>query len=114
MGNFIENNIDIFYWLTIIMLCIATLVILAFAIKNMIINSKSAKKTILTGGGLIIVLLLSYFVLASDDVLISYEKYNITPSTSNMVGMGLWSFYILSVLAVGSIIVTELSKKLIK
>ena len=96
------------------MLCIASLIILVFAIKNMIINSKSAKKTILTGGGLIIILLLSYFVLASDEVLISYEKYNITPSASNMVGMGLWSFYILSVLAVGSIIVAELSKKIIK
>ena len=95
------------------MLCIASLIILIF-IKNMIINSKSAKKTILTGGGLIIILLLSYFVLASDEVLISYEKYNITSSSSNMVGMGLWSFYILSVLAVGSIIVAELSKKLIK
>ena len=62
------------------MLCIASLIILIFAIKNMIINSKSAKKTILTGGGLIIILLLSYFVLASDEVLISYEKYNITSS----------------------------------
>ena len=30
MGEFIENNLDIFYWLTVIMLAVATLVILAF------------------------------------------------------------------------------------
>ena len=52
MGEFIENNLDIFYWLTVIMLAVATLVILAFSVKNMITNSKSAKKTLLTGGGL--------------------------------------------------------------
>ena len=77
-------------------------------------NSKSAKRTLLTGGGLIAVLLLSYFGLASDEVLVSYQKYNISASTSNMVGMGLWSFYILSIIAVASIVITELSKKFSK
>ena len=114
MGEFIENNLDIFYWLTVIMLAVATLVILAFSVKNMITNSKSAKTTLLTGGGLIAVLLLSYFGLASDEVLASYQKYDISASTSNMVGMGLWSFYILSIIAVASIIVTEFSKKFSK
>lgn len=114
MGEFIENNLDIFYWLTVIMLAVATLVILAFSVKNMITNSKSAKKTLLTGGGLIAVLLLSYFGLASDEVLASYQKYDISASTSNMVGMGLWSFYILSIIAVASIVITEFSKKFSK
>ena len=56
-------------------------------------------------------LLLSYFVLASDEVLSSYQKYDISKATSNMVGMGLWSFYILSTIAVISIVITEFSKK---
>ena len=114
MGEFIGNNLDVFYWLTVIMLTLASFVILSFSVKNMITNSKSAKKTLLTGGGLIAVLLLSYFGLASDEVLVSYQKYDISPSTSNMVGMGLWSFYILSIIAVASIIITELSKKFSK
>ena len=114
MGDFIGNNLDIFYWLTLIMLAIATLVIVSFSVKNMITNTKSAKKTLLTGGGLIAVLLLSYFGLASDEVSVSYQKYNISASTSNMVGMGLWSFYILSIIALASIVITELSKKFSK
>ena len=114
MGDFIGNNLDIFYWLTLIMLAIATLVIVSFSVKNMITNTKSAKKTLLTGGGLIAVLLLSYFGLASDEVSVSYQKCNISASTSNMVGMGLWSFYILSIIALASIVITELSKKFSK
>ena len=114
MGDFIGNNLDVFYWLTVLMLAVATLVIVSFSVKNMITNSKSAKKTLLTGGGLIAVLLLSYFGLASDEVLVSYQKYNISAATSNMVGMGLWSFYILSIIAVASIVITELSKKFSK
>jgi tellurite resistance protein TehA-like permease len=114
MGEFIENNLDIFYWLTIVMLAFATFVILAFSLKHMINNKKAAKKTLLTAGGLTAVLLISYFGFASDEILSSYQKYNIDSSTSNMVGMGIWSFYILSAIAVGSIIVAEFSKKFSK
>ena len=114
MEGFIGNNLDIFYWLTVIMLAVATFVIVSFSVKNMITNSKAAKKTLLTGLGLIAVLLLSYFGLASDEVLMSYQKYNISAATSNLVGMGLWSFYILSIIAVASIVITELSKKFSK
>ena len=114
MGSFIENNLDIFYWLTIIMLALATLVILAFSVKHMVTNNKAAKKTLITLAGLSLVLLLSYFVLASDEVLSTYQKYDISEATSNMVGMGLWSFYILSTIAVVSIIITEFSKKFSK
>lgn len=114
MGEFIGDNLDIFYWLTVIMLVVATFVIVLFSVKNMITNSKAAKRTLLTGSGLIAVLLLSYFGLASDEVLLSYQKYNISASTSNMVGMGLWAFYILSIIAVAAIVITELSKKFSK
>ena len=113
MGEFIENNLDIFYWLTIIMLIVATIIILGFALIQIISNSKAAKKTLMTSGGLIAVLLLSYG-LASDEVLTSYQKYNVDSSTSNMVGMGLWSFYLLSATAIVAIVFSEFSKKFLK
>ena len=96
------------------MLAVATLVILAFSVKHMVTNNKAAKKTLITLVGLSLVLLLSYFVLASDEVLPTYQKYDISEATSNMVGMGLWSFYILSTIAVVSIVFTEFSKKFSK
>ena len=45
MGEFIENNLDIFYWLTIVMLAIASVIIIAFSILQMINNKTAAKKT---------------------------------------------------------------------
>ena len=43
----------------------------------MIQNTENAKKTLFTIGGLIVILLLS-FLVASDEVLLSYEKYEIS------------------------------------
>tara|TARA_B000000475_G_C15684892_1_gene319740 strand:- start:26 stop:370 length:345 start_codon:yes stop_codon:yes gene_type:complete len=111
MGEFIENNLDIFYWTTIIMLVIATFVIIIFSVIQMINNKKAATKTLLTVGGLLVVLGLSYYTLSSDEVLSSYQKYDIDNITSKIVGMGIWSFYILSIIAVGSIIISEISNK---
>ena len=111
MGEFIENNLDIFYWTTIIMLVIATFVIIIFSVIQMINNKKAATKTLLTVGGLLVVLGLSYYILSSDEVLSSYQKYGIDNVTSKIVGMGIWSFYILSIIAIGSIIISEISNK---
>ena len=114
MEEFIKNNIDILYWITIIMLVVASSVIIVFSIIQMINNKKAATKTLFTGGGLLLVLLLSYYVLASDEVYVSYKKYGINNTTSKMVGMGIWSFYILSITAVSSIIISEIAKKFSK
>ena len=130
MREFIVNYLDFFYWMTIIMLVVATIVILVFAIVQIINNKKTAKKALLTNGGLIIVLLISYHVFASDEVLSSWDKpdpvemmffgekvgevLRIDAATSNMVGMGLWSFYILTIIAVVSIIISEISKRFSK
>ena len=75
----------------------------------MIANTENAKKTLYTIGGLVIVLLISYIV-SSDEILGSYEKYNITASTAKNVGMGLTTFYILAIGAIGSVLYAELSK----
>ena len=111
MGEFIENNLDVFYWLTIVMLSVASIVIIVFSVIQMVNNKKAATKTLLTVGGLLLVLGLSYYVLSSDEVLSSYQKYGINNITSKIVGMGIWSFYILSIIAVGSIIISEISNK---
>ena len=111
MGEFIENNLDVFYWLTIVMLSIAAIVIIVFSVIQMVNNKKAATKTLLTVGGLLLILGLSYYVLSSDEVLSSYQKYGVDNITSKIVGMGIWSFYILSSIAVGSIIISEISNK---
>ena len=72
-------------------------------------KSNSTKKTLYAIIGLVVVFLVAYFI-ASDEVLNSYEKYNITASTSKQVGMGLNTFYLLAASAVIAVIYSEFSK----
>ena len=72
-------------------------------------NTNNAKKTLYTVGGLVIAFIIAY-VLASDEVLDSYEKYKITASSSKQVGMGLITFYFLLFGAIAAILYAELSK----
>ena len=104
-----ENLINIGIILTYIMIVFAALAAVGFGMKKMIQKTNNAKKTLYTIGGLIIVLIFSYFI-ASDEVLGSYEKYEITASTDKIVGMGLTTFYLLAIGAIGAVLYAELSK----
>ncbi len=104
-----ESLINIGIYLTYIMIAFGALSAIGFGIKKMIANTQNAKKTIYTIGGLLLICLVSY-MLASDEVLASYEKYKITTATSKNVGMGLMTFYILSGSAIGIVVYTEISK----
>jgi len=104
MVEFIGDYLYIFYWFTAALLLIATSIIIVFGIIGMVKNTQNAKKTILTSGGLVIVLSLAYFGFASDEVFETY-KPGINSETSQLVGMGLWSFYILLSIAIASIVI---------
>ena len=104
-----ESLINIGLILTYIMVAFAALAAIIFGIIKMIKNTNNAKKTLYTLTGLIIAFIIAY-LLASDEVLDSYKKYNITASTSKQVGVGLISCYILAIGAIGAILSSELSK----
>ena len=104
-----ESLINIGIIITYIMIGFAALTAILFGVKKMFSNTKNAKKTLYTIIGLVLVCLVSYLI-ASDEVLQSYEKYKISTSQSKNVGMGLLMFYILGSLAIASILYAELSK----
>ena len=104
-----ESLIDIGIILTYLMVGFAALTAIGFGIKKMIQKTNNAKKTLYTIGGLVAVLIFSYLI-ASDEVLGSYEKYEITGSIAKQVGMGLTTFYILAIGAIGTVLYAELSK----
>ena len=104
-----EILIDLGIILTYLMIGIGALIAIGFGIKKMIQKTNNTKKTLYTIGGLIIVLIFSYFI-ASDEILGSYEKYEITASTAKKVGMGLTTFYVLAIGAIGAVLYSELSK----
>ena len=104
-----ESLINIGIILTYLMIAFAALTAIGFGIKKMMLKTNNAKKTLYTIGGLIAVLIFSYLI-ASDEVLGSYDKYKITASTAKKVGMGLTAFYILAIGAIGAVLYAELSK----
>ena len=104
-----DSLINIGIIITYIMIGFAALSAISFGVKKMLSNTKNAKKTLYAILGLIVVCILSYLI-ASDEILTSYEKYKISASESKNVGMGLIMFYILSALAVGAVLYSELSK----
>ena len=104
-----ESLINIGIILTYLMVGFAALTAIGFGIKKMMQETNNAKKTLYTIGGLVAVLIFSYLI-ASDEVLGSYEKYEITASTAKKVGMGLNAFYLLAIGAIGAVLYAELSK----
>ena len=108
-----ESLINIGIILTYLMVGVAALTAIGFGIKKMIANTENTKKTLYTIVGIIVVVVFSYLI-ASNEVLGSFEKYEITESTSKQVGMGLITFYILMFVAIGAVLYAELSKVLSK
>ncbi|CAI8357498.1 MAG: Uncharacterised protein [Cryomorphaceae bacterium] len=108
-----ESLINIGIILTYLMVGSAAIAAIGFGIKQMMQKTNNAKKTLYTIGGLLVIILISYLT-ASDEVLGSYEKYEITASTAKQVGMGLTTFYILAIGAIGAVLYAELSKAFTK
>ena len=104
-----ESLINIGIILTYLMVGFATLTAIGFGIKKMMQKTNNTKKTLYTIGGLVVILIFSYLI-ASDEVLGSYEKYEITASTAKKVGMGLNAFYLLAIGAIGAVLYAEVSK----
>ena len=101
--------IDIGIIITYIMIFGAALGVLGFSVMQMIKSPNNAKKTLYMVGGLIVILIISYIV-ASSEVLPSYEKYHINAGAAKRVGMGLNTFYFLAIGAVLTVIYTEFGK----
>ena len=91
------------------MVGIGAITAIGFGVKKMAENIESAKKTIYTITGLLAVFIIAY-LLASNSVLNSYEKYDVSATISKQVGMGLITFYVLIFGAIAAILYTELSK----
>jgi hypothetical protein len=104
-----EILIDIGIILTYLMVGAAALIAIGFGIKKMAENPDNATKTLYTIGGLIAIILFAY-LFASDEVLNSFEKYEISKSISKQVGMGLIAFYVLIFGAIGAVLYAEISK----
>ena len=101
-----ESALIIWSYLLVI---IAALAAVVFPVIYLVQNPAKAKGALFSVAGLLVVFGISYLI-ASDEVLNSYEKYDIDGAVSRRVGMGLIAMYILGFGAVGAIIYSAVSR----
>ena len=103
MADFMTNyGIIVCY----ILLAVATLSAIVFPLIQLVQNPKNAKGALLGVGALVVVVGIS-FALASD---VNPSNMEITPQAAKQVGTGLYAFYILAAVAVGSLVYSEVAK----
>lgn len=105
MGS--DFMIDAGLYLAYALLAVGVLAAVAFPLMEMLLNWKAAKKTLLSVGSLLIIFGLSYF-LSGNEVLESYQKFDITPFSSKLIGASLIMLYITSILTFVLLIVGEI------
>lgn len=113
--DFISENLFIIW--AYILIGIATLTALGFAVSGIFTSSKSAKNSLIPFAVAVVLIFVAYLI-ASDEVLVfqGYEKFfyednSMDPNVfSKLIGTGLMTTYSLGILALISIFYTEISK----
>ena len=102
---------------TYILFGIAAISTLVFSIMGVFMSKKAAKRGLVSLGVFVVIILLAY-ILADDEILtfIGYEKFfyediSMNPNAfSRIVGTGLYTMYIFGIVAILSMIYSEVSK----
>ncbi|WP_339655653.1 hypothetical protein [uncultured Maribacter sp.] len=89
--------------ITYILLGIAVIVSLVFTLKNLFANPQGLKKTLFVVGGFLLVVGISYVMSSGTDVDPDFMAMSDEGTVKN-IGMGLNVFFILTIIAVASLI----------
>jgi glucan phosphoethanolaminetransferase (alkaline phosphatase superfamily) len=96
------------------------LLVLVFVVKGLVTNPAAAKKSLISVGLLAVVAAISYFVLADNGVtdmatgkVIELDGgEQLSPGTSQLIGASIYMFYILAVVAIGTVVWAGVTKAL--
>ncbi len=100
-----ENGaMNAMFIITYLLLGIAIVVSLVFTLKNLFSNPQGLKKTLFVVGGFLLVVAVSYVFASGTDVDPEYMAMS-DESTVKKIGMGLNVFFILTIIAVISLII---------
>ncbi|NOZ46160.1 MAG: hypothetical protein GXO79_05190 [Chlorobi bacterium] len=107
-------GVDPFLIWAYILFSVAIVVTIVFSFVQIFSSTKSAKRGLM-GIGILIVLVFISWLIASPEIpqFIGVDDFNLTPAVSRNVGTGLIVTYILAVVAIGSMLYSEL-KNIIK
>ena len=101
-------------YLAYIILGIAVLLAVVFTLIG--VFKGNIKKTLISVGAFVVVVLISYFALAGDygtGFKLS-DTETLSQNGANWVGAGLYTFYILAIIAIGSMLISTVKKAMIR
>lgn len=113
------NNgaLNAMFWITYILLGIAVVFSLLFALKNLFSNPASIKKSLFVIGGFLLVVAIGYVLADGTDVSIdemAQRGIETSETTIKRIGTGINVFFILTIIAVGAMLWGGARKTIIK
>ncbi|GAA4279935.1 hypothetical protein [Gaetbulibacter aestuarii] len=103
--------VDNMLYVSYIVLAIVLALVLVFVIKGLFTGN--IKKTLLTVGAFLVIVLISYGISSGTNLDLQpfiAKGENVTPQISRYVGTGLYTFYVLAVLAILSMLFSSVKK----
>jgi len=95
------------FWITYLLLAVAVIFSLGFALKNLFSDAANLKKTLFVIGGFLVMAAIAYVLASGDDVSVSEmaaKGIETSETTIKRIGTGLNLFFILTAVAVGSML----------
>ncbi|WP_232301640.1 hypothetical protein [Formosa algae] len=108
-GN--DSMVDNMLYVTYLVLAIILALVLVFVIKGLF--EGNIKKTLLSVGAFVVVLFIAYAMSSGTDLDLTpflNKGMDVTESTSKYVGAGLYAFYALAIIAIGSMVYANIKK----
>jgi hypothetical protein len=104
----VENGaINFMFMITYLLLGIAVIVSLIFALKNLFSSPASIKKTLFIVAGFALVVVIAYVLADGSDGTVeemASRGITTTETTVKRIGTGLWVFFLLTIIAVGAML----------
>ncbi|NAS32166.1 hypothetical protein GTQ40_14360 [Flavobacteriaceae bacterium R38] len=112
-----NSNVNLMFVVSYILLAIPVLALVLYTIKNLISSPAKLKRALIAIAGLVVVLIISYALSSGTNVdLQTYANrgIDVDESSSKWIGTGLYSFYVLTIIAVGAMLFGGIKKILSK
>lgn len=102
-----SGSMNFMFIITYVLLAVAVIVSLLFSLVNLFSNPQSLKKTLFVVGGFLAVVAVSYGLASGDDVSVqemAARGVQTDETTIKRIGVGLWVFFILTIIAIGAML----------
>ena len=108
-----SSSMNFMFIITYLLLAIAVAASLIFALKNLFSSPSSLKKTLFVVAGFLLVVAISYGLSSGTDIDIAQmadRGIETSESTVKKIGMGLNVFFILTIIAIGAMVLPGVKK----